>query len=225
MTSAISVRRIRLRSRAQVVASGPEAGQVGAERLELGAWRQWRDGGLGLRERLLGLGERGEPCFPALLEAARDEPVLGLAGVKGALGAVGLVAGALDRELGGAGRARAALLDLVGGGQRQRDLLGRERLKQPPGDGLVERVRAHRATARRLDVVGARLRALVVAAARLVASRHLASAAAADQDPLQQRLALARWALAGVGAVALQARLVAQETSPSRCSPGGGRGS
>jgi hypothetical protein len=49
---------------------GPEAGQVGAQRLELGRWRQRRDGGRGLRERLLGLGERGEACFPALLEAA-----------------------------------------------------------------------------------------------------------------------------------------------------------
>ncbi len=44
--------------------------------------------------------------------------------VKGALGAVGVVAGALECELGSARRPRAALGDLVGGGQRQRDLLG-----------------------------------------------------------------------------------------------------
>ena len=86
--------------------------------------------------------------LPAGLEAAGDEPVLGLAGVERALGADRLVAGALDAQLDRAGRARAAVGDLVGGGERERDLLRRERLEQPAGDQLVDDGRLDRPAAR-----------------------------------------------------------------------------
>ena len=44
--------------------------------------------------------------------------------MEGAFGAVGLVAGTLDGELGGATEAVVSVGDRVGGGQRQRDLGG-----------------------------------------------------------------------------------------------------
>ena len=64
--------------------------------------------GSGAGARLLGelglcLGELLELLLPAGLEAAGDEPVLGLAGMERALGAGGLVAGALDTQLDSAG--------------------------------------------------------------------------------------------------------------------------
>ena len=79
-------------------------------------------------------------CLPAGLEAARDQPVLRLALVKRALGPGGVIAGALDAQLKRAVRSRAARLDLVGGGERERDLLRRQRVKQPSGDEFVDAV-------------------------------------------------------------------------------------
>ena len=81
----------------------------------------------------------------------------------------GLIAGALDAQLDRAGRARAAVGDLVGGRERERDLLRRERLEQPAGDQLVDDGGLDRPAAGCRDVVGARVGALVVAALALVA--------------------------------------------------------
>ena len=154
-------------------------------------------------------------CLPAGLEAARDEAVLGLAGVERALGAGGLVAGALDAQLDRAGRARAAVGDLIGGGERERDLLRRDRLQQPAGDELVDDGGLDRPAAGRVDVVRARVAALVVAALAPVQRRHRPAAGAAAQDPLTQRPALARRALTGVRVIRSQPLLVSEILLPA----------
>jgi hypothetical protein len=61
---------------------------------------------------------------------ARDQPLLRLAGMKRALGPDRVIAGALDAQLDRPGCARAAVGDLVGSGQCQRDLLRRHGFKQ-----------------------------------------------------------------------------------------------
>jgi len=66
--------------------------------------------------RGLGCGEVGEPGFPAGFQAAGDQPVLRLAGEEGTFGPAGVVAGALDRQPGGARRSLAASGDFPGGG-------------------------------------------------------------------------------------------------------------
>ena len=82
------------------------------------------------RRARLGVSELAELGLPAGLEVAGDEPVLGLAGVKRAFGTRGVVAGALDTQLERPVRARAAVCNLVRGGERDRDLLRRERRKE-----------------------------------------------------------------------------------------------
>ena len=98
MTSAISARSSRLRSFSDVLSGRPQRGQVARECLELLA-RGLRRGRDLLGELGLGVGELAELLLPAGLEAARDEAVLGLAGVERALGASGVIAGALDAQL------------------------------------------------------------------------------------------------------------------------------
>ena len=108
---------------------GPQRGQVAGERLELLA-RGLAAGHDVLGELGLGVFEFAELLLPAVLEAAGDQAIVGLAGVESALGADRLIAGALDAQLRGAVRARATVGVLIGGSQRERDLLGRERLQQ-----------------------------------------------------------------------------------------------
>jgi hypothetical protein len=87
---------------AVLVAGGrvvPEGGQVGGEFLQLGPAGQRRQRVAGGLQRLPGLGQGGEPGLPAGLQAAGDQPVLRLDRAKGALGPVGVVAGALDSQL------------------------------------------------------------------------------------------------------------------------------
>ena len=117
-----------------------------------------------LGELGLGVLEIAELLLPAVLQAARDEAVVRLAGVEGAFGADRLIPGALDAQLERAVRALAAVGVLVGGGQRERDLFGLKRLEQPAGDQLIDDGRLDRAAAGRVDVVGARVAAFVVAA-------------------------------------------------------------
>src|SRR5436305_5311875 len=112
---------------------GPERGHVTRKRFELLA-RGLRCGRGLLGELGLCLGELAELGLPASLEAAGDEPVLGLADVKRALGTSGVVTGALDAQLKRPVRPRAAVCDLVGRGERDRDPLRPERLEQPTGD-------------------------------------------------------------------------------------------
>ena len=100
---------------------GPQLREVADERLKL------LTRGLGPRlvllgELGLGFGELMQLLLPAGLEASGDQAVVGLAGVERALGADRLIAGALDVQLDRAGRARAAVGDLIGGSERQLDL-------------------------------------------------------------------------------------------------------
>jgi hypothetical protein len=62
-----------------------------------------------LGELGLGVGEFAELLLPAVLEAAGDQAVLGLALVEGAFGTRGVVTGALDAQLERTVRARAPL--------------------------------------------------------------------------------------------------------------------
>ena len=177
--------------------------------------RARRSGFVLLGELGLCLGELAELLLPAGLEAAGDQAVLGLAGVERALGADRLIAGALDAQLDRAGRARASVGDLVGGRERQLDLLRRERLEQPARDQLVDHGRLDRPAAGRVDVVGARVAAFVVAALAAVKRGHRPAAGAAAHDPLAQRAALPRRALPRVRVVGGQPPLVGQDTAPS----------
>ena len=101
VTSAIRVRSSRLRSLLLVAGACQSRGQVGGEFLQLGPAGQRRQRVGGVLQCLLGLGQGGEPGLPAGLQAAGDQPVLRLDLAEGALGPVGVVAGAFDGELGG----------------------------------------------------------------------------------------------------------------------------
>ena len=79
----------------------------------------------------LGVFELAQLLFPAGLERARHQAVVWLALVEGALGAGGVVAGALDPQLDRARSARAAVGDRVSRFERELDLLGRDRGQQP----------------------------------------------------------------------------------------------
>ena len=137
--SAIRVRSSRLRSRALVVAACHSAGRSLTRACRSSRCGQRWGGCRGWPQRGLGLGEGGQLGFPAGLQGAGDEPVLRFGGVEGPFGAVGVVAGAFDGQLGGAAGAGAAVGDLVGGGERERDLVGVQRGQQPLGDDVVDR--------------------------------------------------------------------------------------
>ena len=97
----------------------PQGGQVSGEFLQVvpaGQRRQRVPGGL---QRLLGFGQGGEPGLPPCLQGPGDQPVLRLDVAEGPLCPVGVVAGALDGELGGPQRAGMPVGDFVGGGQGQ----------------------------------------------------------------------------------------------------------
>ena len=110
--------------------------------------------GVGLGQRLFGLGERREALLPAGFEAASDEAVLRFAGVEGPLGPLGFVAGSLHGQLGGPAASSPAVGDLVGGGQGQGDLFGVERLEEPFGHRLVHGGGADRPAGRGGHLVG-----------------------------------------------------------------------
>src|SRR5829696_9097111 len=135
--------------------------------------------------------------------------------MEGTLGPFRLVAGTFHGQLGGPDRPLAALGDLVGGGQRQRELVGGDRVQQRRGDRLVDGVGADRAAVGGGGVVGAGMVALVVAVAALVAGAHGAAAAAAEDDPLAQGEAFAGRAGPGVGAVGGQLGLDRQVVVPA----------
>ena len=100
-TSPTSVRSSSLRSRSLVVLARPEPRQVAREprqRAALVVGERRRAGVLERGElRALAL-DAGERLLERAFEGARDEPVLGLAGVELAPRAVGLELGALERE-------------------------------------------------------------------------------------------------------------------------------
>jgi hypothetical protein len=162
--------------------SGPQLREVAGERLELLAR------GLGpwlvvLGEFGFGLGELAQLLLPARLEAAGDEAVVRFAGVERALGADRLVPGALDAQRDRTGRARTAVGDLVGGGERQLDLPRCECREQLAGDQFVDDTRLDRPATGCRVMVGTRVGALVVAALTLIARRHRAPTGAAAHDP------------------------------------------
>ena len=127
----------------------------------------------------LGAGQLGEPCFPAGFEGAGDEAVLRFAGEECPLGAVGLVAGPLSSELGGAGGALAAGRDLAGGGDGQLEPSGFDGGEQGPGDGVVDGGGACVLAARGGLPVGAGA-AGVLGASVVVVHAHVPAAAAVD---------------------------------------------
>ena len=179
----------------------PQGRHVGGEGFELGpGWQRWHGGLRWVGERLLGLGEGGQTLLPAGFEVAGDQPVLRFAGVEGPLGPVGFVAGPFHGQLGGPAAAGPAVGDLVGGGQRQRDLVGVEGVQEPFGHGVVDGGGGDRPAGGRRHLVGAGGRALVGGVAvAVVAGGHRPPAGAAADDPLTQGVALARRAGAGVG--------------------------
>ena len=144
------------------------------------------------RELGLGLGELAERVLPVALQAAGDEPVLGLDLAIAALGSLGLVSGALDLQPPLLQRGVVVLLERFGGLQRGLHAGRGERGEQRAGDGLVDLAAAdpHTPVAAVLDqdAGGAVIGGALVPAAALIVHLELASAAAADRDPLQQRL-------------------------------------
>src|SRR5712691_1244284 len=93
----------------------PEGGQVGGEFLQLRVAGQWRQRVVSGFECVLSFGESGEFRLPPCLQAPCDQPVFGLDGAEGALGPVGVVAGAFHRESGGPADPLVPAGDLVGG--------------------------------------------------------------------------------------------------------------
>ena len=161
--------------------------------------------------------------FPPSLQSPCDQTVFRFDGVEGAVGAVGLVAGAFDGEFGGAAEPVVPVGDRVGGGQRERDLVWVQRGQQPVGDRVVDGGRGDRAAGRAWWPVGAAGALVGRALVAVVVGAHRFAAGSAGDDALAQRGSLPRWAGAGVGAVAGQGRLVGQVLRPSRCSRRGDR--
>ena len=196
----------------------PQPGQVGGEFLQLGPAGQRRQRlGSGL-QRLPGLGEGGEPGFPAGFQAAGDQPVLRLAGAKGALGPVGVVAGAFDGELGGAADPLVPAGHLAGCCQGQGDLLGGQRVQQHPGDRLVDGGGGHRpagGSGQPVSTGGALISRPLIG---VVIGAHRLAARPAGDDALAQRAAFPRRAGAGVGAVGRQPGLAGQVIRPGDVS-------
>ena len=194
----------------------PEPGQVADQGLQVGPGGQRWGGVAGGRQRRLGLGEGGQAGLPAGFEGADDQPVLRFGGVEGPLGPVGVVAGAFHGQLGGPARPGAAVGDLVGGGEGERDLVGVQRGQQPFGHDLVDRVGGHRPAGRGGLLILAGVAFVGAGAVAVIAGGHRPPAAAAADDALTQRVALAGRAGAGVGAVGRDLRLVAQVVLPAQ---------
>ena len=117
--SAIRVRSRRLRSLLLVVGAYQSPGRSAAS---FSSSDRAGSGGSVSRaasQCLLGLGEGGEFGLPPGFQAAGHQPVVRFDRVEGAFGAVGLVAGAFDGELGGPADPLMPVGDLVGGGQRE----------------------------------------------------------------------------------------------------------
>jgi len=103
---------------------------------------------LGNLQRLLGFSQGGKPGLPSRLQGAGDQPVLRLDLAERALCAVGRVAGTLDGELGRAADPLVPAGHLVGGGERERDLLGGQRVQQRTRDSIID-AGCHHGPARR----------------------------------------------------------------------------
>jgi hypothetical protein len=134
--------------------------------------------------------------------------------VEGALGPVSLVAGPFNCQPGGPADALVPARDLVGGRQRQGDLLGREHGQQRARDRLIHAGRGHRPAGGRGQPVTAGTALIGWPLVGVVVGHHRLAAAAADDDALAQRDALTGGAGSGGGVVGGQPGLVGQEVSP-----------
>src|SRR5260370_1214581 len=134
----------------------PQGGQVSGEFLQVVPAGQRRQRVLGGLERLLSLGEGGEPGLPAGLQGTGDQPVLRLDGAEGPLGPVSVVAGTFHRELGGPAGPLVPARDLIGGPPRQGDLPGGQRVQQRARDCGIHAGRGDRPARRRGQPVPAR---------------------------------------------------------------------
>ena len=198
ITSSIRQRSSCLRSRSVVVGADhtrPRSAPSASSRSRSGAVSVRGSLLFAQRELGLGLGELAECVLPVALQAAGDEPVLGLDLAIAALRSVGLVSGALDLQPPLLQRGVVVLLERFGRLQRGLHAGGGERGQQRAGDGLVDLTAAdsHAPFAAVLDedAGGAVIGGALVPAAALIVDLELASAAAAHRDPLQQRAALA----------------------------------
>src|SRR6516225_4192046 len=126
----------------------PQGGQVSGEFLQVVPAGQRRQRVLGNLQRLLGFSQGGKPGLPSRLQGAGDQPVLRLDLAERALCAVGRVAGTLDGELGRAADPLVPAGHLVGGGERERDLLGGQRVQQRTRDSIID-AGCHHGPARR----------------------------------------------------------------------------
>ena len=176
----------------------PDAAEVGAERQQLLALvlgERPRALLLAQRELGLGLGELCERVLPVALQAAGDEPVLGLDLAIAALGPLGLVLGALDLQPPLLQRRVVVLLERLGRLQRGLHAGRRQRGEQRAGDRLVDLTsadpQAPAAAVLDQDAARAVIGGALMPAPALIVDLELAPAAPADRDPLQQRGAFA----------------------------------
>src|SRR5438128_1586390 len=192
----------------------PQGGQVSGEFLQVVPAGQRRQRVLGGLQRLLSLGEGGEPGLPAGLQGTGDQPVFRLDGAEGPLGPVSVVAGTFHRELGGPADPLMPARDLIGGRQRQGDLPGGQRVQQRARDRGVHAGRGDRPARRRGQPVPARAALIGGPLIGVVVGHYRFAAAAAADDPLAQRGALPRRPGTGGGVVGRQPRLAGQVLRP-----------
>ena len=152
--------------------------------------------------------------LPTPLQTASHQAVVGVAAMERAFCARGFVAGALDPQLQGAIAVAPARRDLVGRGQRQRDLFGREHLEQTRANLSIDYLSHNRTTLRCSNVVGAAARAIVDRLAATIHGGHWAPTAAAHHDPLQQPTSFTDWTRTLRRTVGDQTLDVAQKAVP-----------
>src|ERR1039458_7884065 len=134
----------------------PQGGQVSGEFLQILPAGQRRQRVLGGLQRLLSLGQGGEPGLPADLQGTGAQPVFRLDRAEGPLGPVSVIAGTFHRELGGPADPLVPARALSGGRQRQGDLPGSQRVQQRARDRGVHAGRGDRPARRRGQLVPAR---------------------------------------------------------------------
>ena len=159
-----------------------------------------RSGG-DLGDGALGAADLGEALFPFALQRAGDEPVLGLAGVELAAGALGVDLRALELQLGRAHPRLVVGVGVLDRAQRRLDPGRSQRLEHGVEHDLLDPPAADRLAALgAVELVAAHARVVGHERLAAVADLHPPPAAPAADQPLQQRPALAR------GAAALAAR-------------------
>src|SRR6516165_1960652 len=181
----------------------PGLEQIGAEGKQADALvcaeRSWAQL-FATRKLGLGLVELAQAVLPLGLDAAGDEAVVGVDSAIATLGALRLVACALDRETPLRQRAVVVGFDALGRGERGLDAERRERSKHGVRHRLVD---LHGADAEAVDAaaVDDALAGAVIARRRGAAGvvcAQLASALSADGQPLQQSASFSHGTAAGL---------------------------